>query len=1236
MNDVSVQEDQSLEELVALVADEFRERRARGERPNIEDYARRYPRHGDVLRQILAALEMVSGVVSGSADSAVSEDETPRALGDYRIVREIGRGGMGIVYEAEQLSLRRRVALKVLPFAAAMDPKHLQRFQNEAQAAAHLHHQHIVPVYGVGNDRSVHYYAMQYIEGHTLAALIADLRRLARRAKEEIAVPTPAPPVLIANALRPAPDPQPTGPYPTPPAPSSPPAGVPSVSVEFPRPGDLASTPFPVGGLSTEQSYRGPGFFRTAAQLGVQAAEALEHAHQMGVIHRDIKPANLLVDVRGHLWVTDFGLAHMQTDARLTMTGDLVGTLRYMSPEQALAKRVTVDHRTDIYSLGATLYELLALEPVFSGSDRQELLRQIAFEEPRPPRRVNPAIPAELETIVLKALAKNPDERYATAKEVAEDLQRFLDDQPIRAKRPTLLQRARKFARRHRSLVTTVAVSSALLIIGLLVTVAIAYYQTKEALDQTGLAKEKEAKERANAERERDVAQHTLYLANMHRVRHAWDEARIRQMLELLEAQRPVAGQKDWRGWEWYYLRSLPQKGQRTLAHPHGLNGVAWSPDGARLASAGTRTITIWETESWRKLHTFETAAQMKLSGLFLVWSPDSRYLAVSIDKGPVQVWDTRLGKEQAFLQGNRDHAALVWSVDSRFLTAACYVSRTVRRWELASGKETDVRPATATVGFPAWNADGSELASWLREGEGAYRRYILCIFDGATGKELRRLPQLTGTPEPLWNPNPKHHQLALVRDDTVEIWDTRKLHFTRTITTSYLRGVAWSADGKRLATAAGGQNSGDQRLKIWDAETGKELLWLRGHTGNDIPSVSWSPDGAQLASASDDGTVRIWDAVAGQEPLTVRGPPLEANLNSFVRWSPDGQRFLSGAYANVWLWDTADARGPIHLRKAFRIGLGSRSWIAWSPDGKRFAAACDDGTARVWHADTKKELATLRGHVFTKGQGANMVEKMVGVYALAWSPDGRWVATAGRDHSVRVWNAASGQEIHTFLGHTGYVTGVAFSSDGRRLASVGEDKTVRLWDVAAGKALGVLHGHTLPVFRLLWSPDGKRLLSLAGLALATDFKPDSPGELKVWDPDALTEHYSAATQGVHCAAWSPDSQHVATGGWDQKARLWRPVSRKPPVVLTGHGGGILSVAWSPDGRRLATGSYDRTVKLWDTELAQEIFALRAHKGHIVDVAWSPDGRRLLTAGGDSALKVWDASAAYEQEESRR
>jgi serine/threonine protein kinase len=361
------------------------------------------------------------------------------------------------------------VALKVLPFAAALDAKHLQRFKNEALAAAHLHHTNIVPVINVGCERGVHYYAMQYIEGQTLAALIRDLRRQLGLESDGPARPAGSAGdggAYLCTTL--------TAGYGAGPASAHSPAplAAPSSGADTARP------------LSSEQSNRDTSFFRSVARLGVQAAEALEHAHQLGVIHRDIKPANLLVDLHGKLWVTDFGLAHCQSQVGLTMSGDLVGTLRYMSPEQALAQRVLVDHRTDIYSLGITLYELVALEPAFSGRDRQELLRQIAFEEPRPLRRLNGKVPVELETIVLKAMEKNPGERYATAQELADDLERFLNDEPVRAQRPTLWQRTRKWARRHKPVVVTAGVATTVLLMMAVIALTIGYTYVSEERDR--------------------------------------------------------------------------------------------------------------------------------------------------------------------------------------------------------------------------------------------------------------------------------------------------------------------------------------------------------------------------------------------------------------------------------------------------------------------------------------------------------------------------------------------------------------------------------------------------------------------------------------------------------------------------------------------------------------------------------------------------------------------------------
>ncbi|HEY1859114.1 MAG TPA: serine/threonine-protein kinase, partial [Gemmataceae bacterium] len=446
MNDASAVDDGTLESLIAQVADDFLCRLDHGERPDPEEYARRYPQLAAVLPQVLPALRVMRSL------SHAVEPSTPTfghpvlsgQIGDFRLLREIGHGGMGVVYEAEQVSLGRRVALKVLPFANALDAKQLQRFKNEAHAAAQLHHNNIVPVFAVGYERGVHYYAMQFIDGQTLAALIHELRRSAGLESQEL----PFHPTSTAQAAHNVVNGSASQPSPisddasfllsTPTVPEA-------TAADCPR--TAAAT------LVTDHSTRRSTFYRTVATLGKQAAEALEHAHQLGVVHRDIKPANLLIDGRGHVWVADFGLARFQREGELTLSGDLLGTLRYMSPEQALAQRGLVDHRTDVYSLGATLYEMLTLHPVWEGTDRRELLRQIAWEDPRLPRRLNKDIPAEMETIILKALAKEPGERYATAQEFADDLQRFLDDKPVLAQRPNLLQRTTKWVRRHRGFV---------------------------------------------------------------------------------------------------------------------------------------------------------------------------------------------------------------------------------------------------------------------------------------------------------------------------------------------------------------------------------------------------------------------------------------------------------------------------------------------------------------------------------------------------------------------------------------------------------------------------------------------------------------------------------------------------------------------------------------------------------------------------------------------------------------
>ena len=331
----------------------------------------------------------------------------------------------------------------------------MQRFKNEALAAAHLQHKNIVPVHSVGEERGVHYYAMQLIEGRSLAALVGELR----------AWPASVPHDCEAGHWQ-----------------------------------SPACTASPAAALSAERSAGGRRYFDWVADVGRQAAQALEHAHSVGIVHRDVKPANLLLDLHGHLWVTDFGLAQVAGDAGLTRTGELLGTLRYASPEQVLARRGVVDHRSDVYSLGATLYELLTLRPTFEGADRNELLRRIADDEPRPPRSLHPSVSRELETVVLKALGKDPPDRYRTARELADDLQRFLDDRPVLARRPTAPVRLRKLARRHPSLVAAGLVVSVLLTVGSLASALLIRGEKDRTKDEQRKAEEAYRRERQRAE----------------------------------------------------------------------------------------------------------------------------------------------------------------------------------------------------------------------------------------------------------------------------------------------------------------------------------------------------------------------------------------------------------------------------------------------------------------------------------------------------------------------------------------------------------------------------------------------------------------------------------------------------------------------------------------------------------------------------------------------------------------
>jgi serine/threonine protein kinase len=428
------------------LADEFLERWRRGERPALTEYAARHPDLAGQIRELFPALVLLEDVRPGpptvvGAAAAPAAPGSPWDLGEYRIVREIGRGGMGVVYEAEQESLGRRVALKVLPPGALGDARHVERFQREARAAARLHHSNIVPVFAVGEEGGTHYYAMQYIEGHPLDQVLAELRRL--RAKPDRGA---AP-----------------GDGAGPPGPDQTDAEKTIVRPRCPLAGEQAGAGPREAGSSSLLSDPHRPFAKRVAQLGVQVAGALEYAAGQGVLHRDVKPSNLLLDVWGTAWLTDFGLAKATGTPDLTRPGDLLGTLRYLAPERFEGR---ADVRSDVCALGLTLYELLALRPAFDGRDRAELARLITTGQVPRLERLNPQLPRDLVTIVHKAMAKEPADRYQTAGALAEDLRRFLDDRPIVVRRVSLPEQAWRWCRRNPSSAALAAAIGVVLVAG--------------------------------------------------------------------------------------------------------------------------------------------------------------------------------------------------------------------------------------------------------------------------------------------------------------------------------------------------------------------------------------------------------------------------------------------------------------------------------------------------------------------------------------------------------------------------------------------------------------------------------------------------------------------------------------------------------------------------------------------------------------------------------------------------
>jgi WD40 repeat protein/serine/threonine protein kinase len=948
--------------------------------------------------------------------------------------------------------------------------------------------------------------------------------------------------------------------------------------------------------------------------LFIPVCQAVQHAHQKGIIHRDLKPSNVIVALYDGVpvpKVIDFGVAKVTAQkltehTLFTEVGQIVGTLEYMSPEQAELNNLDIDTRADIYSLGVLLYELLTGSPPFTSKQLRsaaftEMLRIIREVEPQKPstklsssdelpsiaakrklepRRLTRLVHGDLDWIVMKCLEKERGRRYETANALAMELQRYLADEPVLAGPPGAGYRLRKFVHRHRGSVLATGLLLLALLCGITGTTlglvraerarqaeADARQAEEEArrveeeLRQVAQAKEqeavaaagREAEQRQLAEAQRDEAkrlraesQRNLYFSHLQLAKRAWDDAEIPRAVGLLEehAAPLTPSDADLRGFEWHYLKRLCHSDLLTLeGHTRVVKSVRFNPDGQRLASASyDQTVKVWDIRTGQTVLTLKGHTGAVFSVCF---SPDGQRLASAGDE-TIKVWDAQTGQELLTLKGHTRSAwGVCFSPNGQRLASASW-DKTVKVWNAQTGQEMlTLKGHISNVNSVCFSPDGERLVS---AGNEAAR-----VWDAETGKEIFTLKGHTGT----------------------------------------VQCVCFSPDGKRLASA-----SVDQTVKVWNAQTGQEILTLRGHA-DWVNDVCFSPDGQRLASGSRDRTIKVWDAQTGQEVLSFKGSTFTVDA---VCFSPDGRRLASSDLETVKVWDAQADQEALTLKLA-----DTPFSICFSPDSRRLASADGSQQVTIWDARTGLEMCTLKGGR-TLGGGQRLVNG-----GVCFSPDGRRLASAVAFQALKIWDVQTGEVIHHITVHFGSAYDVCFSPDGQCLASAFQDGTVRVWDVRTGLETIALRGHTQSVYRVRFSPDGQRLASAS-----------QDSTVKLWD--ARTGQEAFTLQGHTGAVWevcfSPDGQRLASAGSDQTVKIWDARTGQESMTIKTD---AKSVCFSPDGLRLASAGA-QTVKVWDAQTGQEALTLKERGlGAAAVVCFSPDGQRLAGLYLNHTVKVWDA-----------
>jgi serine/threonine protein kinase/WD40 repeat protein/tetratricopeptide (TPR) repeat protein len=1258
-----------------LILDSFLARFRKGERPSLTEYIARYPALADEIRDLLPALVEIEqlGSVGGASGAGLGElrpvpgspgatdaldpaagpaaagtgtsvGAFPQRLGDYRILRTIGAGGMGVVYEAVRESLKSHVALKVIHPRYRTHAGYLRRFHNEARSAAHLHHTNIVSVFDYGEHDGICYCAMQYIAGHSLEEILEDVRRLRASQGQEQVMPARegsgaredgelAPlqavhgpveaerqaatdpflrtvthglltgqfalegvregdrsPVAIGAVPELKSEPQPGSAHTQ--------LGPEAASLSSPAP----RTPDSGASLSSS-SLAGQGedrYHREVARLGAQVADALAHAHKRGVLHRDIKPSNLLLDAVGNVWVTDFGLAKFEEGEDLSQSQDLVGTLRYMAPERF---RGVSDRRCDLYALGATLYELLNLRPAFDSHDRVRLIDQIVHDPPAPPRQLDRRIPRDLETIVLKALAKDPTDRFATADELAAELRRFLENRPIRSRPIPAYERLWRWCKRNRALAALIALAAGLTIF-LAIGSTVAAWRFREQNQELRFEK-------------------SLTEVNLHRAEHAEHNAQLALSQSLVSEHNAqlALGQ------------SLVSEGaalQRTGLIGQRFKSLDLLGQAAKILGA--------DPEGRKRLPEIRNhaIAALGLTDLRIRWEHDrgdvwgididaalERYAIVERPSGAVIVRRLDDDRELVRLPGPDRlrflEAGVAFSPEGELLVGGYRTAgegTLLRIWHL---ERRELIGSLSSRGGPVFQPDGRRLLFKAPEGD-------IAIWDRRERRVVRRLPLDFETGSNALDPEGR--RLAVNNTD----WEKPRVMIIELETGHVLAdwrsqvgnsGLAWSADGQLLAIG-GGRN--DPHVYVWNVRRGALASVLQGHRGA-IGVVQFAHSGYLLATTAWDGT-RLWDAASGE--------PLAMAAGYFTGFSPDDRRLAFGREGKIGVWDVAAGTECRVLHPAM---LGNRTdrrddtvvpWADVSPDG-RLVATCDKDGVRLWEADTGRELAHLKtsdcDRALFHPDGQSLISSgWWGLYRWPIRPDPDRGPDAVRVGPLELLRESAGSWCKA-----------AWLPDHRTLALV-EDKIARVWLVdsshphpAWSHATALDSGENRRMSTVSVSPDG-RWLAVGGWYEAG---------VRVWDLqrrrlERILRPKDAVSQTKFWAGFSSDGRWLvsSTHPDDRKAayHFWRVGTWELGQRIVPNSVAELSPAFANDGRLMALRIAPDQVLLAEAATGRELARLTTPQPvHPTPLVFSPDGTKLIASTGQKTALVWDLRRIRDQ-----